>query len=318
MSRADALLGLFLPILTFLGVGASTDAAEDETVVSLTFDGTHKSQTQFAAAMSGRGLTGTFYINSGYLDYPGYLNIDELHEIDREHEIAGASLVGSDLTQLASAEVEEQICDDRATLADLGFTVTSFAYPHGAQDASVRAAVRSCGYRSARDYGGLHHVESCTRCPASEPTPQQRPLSIRTAYQTPRVADLQRQVLEAEAVPGGWVPLVFTRICECPLEPDAIRPEDFTTFLAWLDKRSATVVRTVDDVLGGSPRPVTGTVLARFSPQPERTLPLSRIPAWTVLGVGVGQTQLIFFAVTVGTLVVIAYRTGTRGNRHES
>lgn len=316
MNRAGALVGPVLSFLALLAFGAPADAGHDETVVSLTFDGTHKSQTQFAAALSGHGLTGTFYVNAGYLDYPGYLSVEELREIGREHEIAGASLFGNDLTQLSSAEAEQQICDDRATLADLGFAVTSFAYPHGARDAAVSVAVRDCGYRSARDYGGLHHVESCTRCPPAETDPGRRALAVRTAYQSTRVADLQRQVLYAEATPGGWLPLVFTRICECPREPDAVSPEDFTTFLAWLDKRPHTVVHTVDDVLGGSPRPVSGTVLARFSPEARNALPLSRIPAWTVLGVGIGQTQLIFFAVTVGTLGVIAYRTGTRGNRY--
>lgn len=297
-------------------------AAKGDTVVTFTFDGSFKSQDEFSRLLSRHGLAGTFYINSGYLDFPAYLSVDQLRAIARDrNEIAGASMLGNDLTRMSAEQASQEICDDRATLAQLGFQVTSFAYPHGAQDATVKAAVQRCGYNSARRYTGLYDSEdSCSSCPVSETIPATDDFRIRTPPQENRLATLQRRVERAEQGGGGWLPLVFTKICLCPDEGDAISPEAFTAFLVWLKDRPGTTVKTVDQVMGGALRPVHGRPLDRLVPDPSsaisRETPLSSAPAWTVLGQGIGQTQIIFMGVIVSIAVVVTFRAATRSNRH--
>jgi hypothetical protein len=50
--------------------------------------------------------------------------------------------------------------------------------------------------------------------------------------------------------------------------------------------------------------------------QREGALPLSRRPAWTVLGVGIGQVHILFTGLLIATVFVATYRVSTRGSRY--
>jgi hypothetical protein len=43
---------------------------------------------------------------------------------------------------------------------------------------------------------------------------------------------------------------------------------------------------------------------------------VSRIPAWSVLGMQIGQAQLLFTAMLLSVAVVATYRAATRSNRY--
>ena len=76
-------------------MGSPAMAAEPEpgeTVVSFTFDGTFKGQEDAAVILSENGLAGTFYVNSGYLDFPAYLSVDQLRSIARNRN-AGIAIL---------------------------------------------------------------------------------------------------------------------------------------------------------------------------------------------------------------------------------
>lgn len=319
MIRALLVL-LAVPLAVSLAAPAGAAPASGVTVVSFTFDGTYKSQDLFADILSSRGLGGTFYVNSGYLGYPAYLSVDQLRAIARDRsEIGSASLFGNKLSN--NTRAGQEICDDRATLAQLGFQVTSFAYPHGVADATVKAAVQRCGYNSARRYAGLYaSPDSCSSCPAAETLPATDDFRIRTPSQTAAVPDLKAIVTRAERAGGGWVPLVFTKVCVCPTDHDAITPDDFAAFVDWLLTRPNVTVKTVDQVMGGTLKPVHGAPLTRLVPDPSSAIsrrePLSKAPAWTLLGFGIGQAQIIFTGVAVSIAMVLTYRAATRGNRH--
>lgn len=301
---------------------SAVSAATGVTTVSLTFDGTFASQVGFSRILAERGLAGTFYVNSGYLGYPAYLDVDEVRSIARDrNEIAGASMLGADLTRLPGPEMDAQICDDRATLAQLGFQTTSFAYPRGAQDPQVKAAVQRCGYNSARRSSGLFDSStSCSSCPVAETVPATDDYRIRTSPQTSDPAELRSRVDRAARHGGGWVPLVFTKICVCPDEDDAISPDAFRAFVAWLDGREATIVRTVDQVMGGPMRTVHGVPLPRLVADPSPAIsteaPLSRTPAWTLWNQGIGQSQIILVGVLLAIAVSVTFRLATRSARH--
>jgi peptidoglycan/xylan/chitin deacetylase (PgdA/CDA1 family) len=305
-----------------LGAPVSAAPQSGRTVISFTFDGTFKSQGQFASILSRRDMAGTFYVNSAYLDYPAYLTVDQLRSIARHrHEIGSASLYGNDLTAMPGEQAKREVCDDRATLAQLGFQVTSFAYPRGAQNASVKAVVQRCGFNSGRRYTGLYgDPTSCSSCPAGETLPPTDDFRIRTTPQVTTLKALQAQVTRVEEAGGGWLPLVFTKVCVCPGEHEAISPRDFDLFVAWVERRPNTKVKTVDQVMGGVLKPVHGAALERLVPDPSSAIsrqePLSRQAAWTVLGLGMGQAQIIFTGVAVSIAMVVTYRLATRGNRH--
>jgi hypothetical protein len=315
-------------VLVALLLSPAVEAAtgKGETVVSFTFDGTFKGQEDAAEILSENGMAGTFYVNSGYLDFPAYLSVDQLRSIARNrNEIGGASVFGNDLSRLPVEEATEQVCSDRATLAQLGFQVTSFAYPYGAGTAQVKAVAQACGYNSAREFAGLYESpQDCSSCPAGETMPPVDDFRIRTPSPGTNLEDLQRHVLQAEDNGGGWVPLVFTNVCVCPEEgDDAISPTEFTTFVEWLTARpSTTTVKTVDQVMGGALKPVKGEPVARLVPDPSGAIgtgtpgALSKKPAWTVAGIGIGQSQIIFFGVLLTAAVIVTYRVASRGNRY--
>ena len=97
--------------------------------------------------------------------------------------------------------------------------------------------------------------------------------------------------------------------------------EDFTTFVEWMQTRpSTTRVQTVDQVMQGELKPVVGTPLRRLVPDPSSAIgtpgALSKVPAWTLLGVGIGQSQILFLGVLLTIAVVLTYRMATRSRRY--
>jgi hypothetical protein len=292
----------------------------------LTFDGGYKGQDIAGKILESHHMAGTFYINSGYIGYPAYMSLEQVRELSRDrNEIGGASTLNNDLSKLSVDEARKQVCDDRATLDRLGFRVTSFAYPLGADTEAVRRVVSQCGYNSARDVSGLYNTYSdCSQCPTAETIPPTNDFRIRTSESSTGLQLLKDRVTFAEISGGGWVPLIFRHICVCPaLGDSAITPSDLTLFVKWLSKRPATTqVQTVDEVVGGDYKSVKGEPLARFVPAGlsapgQSSRPLSSVPAWSFWGLEIGQSQIIALGLLLTLTIVLTYRMAARGNRYE-
>lgn len=314
---------LLLALVAVLGLLSASPAAAapatGETVVSFTFDGTFKGQQKAARILGQHRFAGTFYINSGYLGFPAYLSLEQLRMVSRERsEIGGASLFGMDLSKVSAARAKKEVCDDRATLAQLGYQVTSFSYPHSASPAQVKSVVQQCGYNSARETAGLYESpEACSSCPKAETLPPRDDFRIRTAALGSDLQELKSRVRAAESSGGGWVPLVFDRVCVCPDTPDAVSPAEFTRFVEWMTERPAsTKVKTVDQVMGGELQPVTGTPLKRLVPRPSEAIGTSEEPStspgWTVLGFKLGRLDLLLLAAVVIVAVLLTVRLARR------
>ncbi len=234
------------------------------TVVSLTFDdGTADQYDNARPLLAEHDLPATFFLSSGRLDATGYLTVDQVRTLAAEgHEIGGHTVDHATLTELTAEERRRQVCQDRNSLREHGFQVSSFAYPHGAEDADARSLVADCGYDSARDVGGLVSPGTCEGCDHAETLPPRDPYAVRTpdsADAETGLATLQRYVTQAEAHGGGWVPLVFHRVCDpCATEAHAalaVTPDTLDRFLVWLGDRAAThgtTVATVHDALAGA------------------------------------------------------------------
>lgn len=324
MRRLILLIAALVAVLPVLVVSSAQAASPTgETVVSFTFDGTYKGQDAAAEILSAHDMAGTFYVNSGYLNFPAYLSVDQLRTIARNRsEVGGASLYGNDLSLFPRKRALAEVCDDRTTLAQLGFTVSSFSYPHATSTAEVKGVAQECGYNSGREVAGLYEsAASCSSCPAGESIPPTDDFRIRTVGAGLSVAEMEKRIRRAEKEGGGWVPLVFTHVCVCPGTSDAISPTDFEALVTWVENRPATTsVKTIDQVMGGELKPVVGKPLDRLVPDPSAAIgtpqALSRVPAWTILGVGIGQAQILFIGVLLTIAVVATYRIASRGNRY--
>jgi hypothetical protein len=152
--------------------------------------------------------------------------------------------------------------------------------------------------------------------------PPKDDFSVRTASPSQSLPALKEQVERAEEG-GGWVPLVFSRICACPDKisaGDAISPTDFKAFVAWLaDRPDSTRVRTVDQVMGGELRPVVGAPLPRVVPDPSSAIGSPASPAddespWAFLG-DRSRSQALALAAAVGLAILAALGAARRSNR---
>ena len=247
--------------LAVLLIGSSAgSAAPGQTVVSFTFDDGRAVQYLARAPLAAHGMRGTFYVNSGLVASSTggfYMTWAQLQDLAADgNEITGHTLTHAHLTQLQSAGLRHEICDDRTSLLNHGFSpVLSFAYPYSEYNATVQAMVSECGYTSARAVGGI----ACSGCPFAETIPPLDPYATLTPDDiTSRtsLATMQSYVTKAEQNGGGWVQLVFHDIGTS----QGVSLSQFTAFLDWLQPRAAngTVVKTVNEVMGGgSPGPDT-------------------------------------------------------------
>ena len=244
--------------------------AAPKTIVSLGFDMGTGDQLLARQILENHGFRGTFYIDSGPIGSSGYyLSVSDLQSLQAAgHQIGGLSVDHVDLTTATPAQLQHQVCDDRATLQGWGLNVVDFAYPFGNYNSSVVATVQSCGYRSARTLYGIDCAS--TGCGNAESIPPANMYAIRTPIlfsSSSVAADLEAVVVNAEQAGGGWVPFVMHHVCEgCAV--NSISTGTLTSFTDWLAARAnvGTVVETVAQVLNGNTTPNPVPSLSGLSP----------------------------------------------------
>lgn len=231
------------------------------TLVSLTFDDGLK-QSLARDILASHGMQGTFYVNSNLIGSGGnYLTNAELDALYVDgNDIGGHTIGHVHLDTLSDADQQAAICNDMQNLVNWGYEVHSFAFPYGASGPTTQSILEAgCpgigNYESARTVGGLVTGTECFNCPWAESLPPANPYYINTnssVISTTTLEDLKSYVMQAEANGGGWVPLVFHRICDgCSIF--SVSPAIFDAFLTWLEQRGAqdTYVRTVHQVMVG-------------------------------------------------------------------
>ena len=163
--------------------------AAGNTVVSLTFNDGLLSQYQYGRpVLQAHNMLGTFYVSSKVIEASatGYMATWHVDDLYRDgDEIGGITKDHVDLTDptTTTAYKQDQVCGDKARLAQLGYDPQSFSYPYAAVDPGAEAIVQGCGYLSGRTVGGL----STTTGPYAENVPtlrggmKWRPSSIQAA-----------------------------------------------------------------------------------------------------------------------------------------
>jgi peptidoglycan/xylan/chitin deacetylase (PgdA/CDA1 family) len=322
-SVARLLAGLaFVPSLVApVGPAAAQDHRPTPTTVSFTFTGGYRGQETAAEILAHHDMRGTFYVSSRFIGLPAYLEADDLRSIAASgSEIGGGTVSHDDLARKTEKQVLHEVCADRSTLSSWGYPVTSFAYPYGSWTYAGQAAAQECGYNSARGLAQLRVSNThCSACPPSESVPPLNAYELRTTSPGASEADLERVIAHAQDSGGGWILVALDHVCRCPdRQGEAITPQQFERLVRWVSDRPAIRVRTVNQVVGGSVRPAAPAALntEAAAAQQVDARPLSRRPAWTVFGVGIGQVQILFSGLLVATAVVGTYRVATKRSRY--
>jgi peptidoglycan/xylan/chitin deacetylase (PgdA/CDA1 family) len=245
---------------------ANAKAATSPVTVSLTFDDSNADQLPAEQTMKTLGLHGTFYTVSGWVNQPSYLTLANVQQIAADgNEIGGHTITHPDLPTLPLGDQERQICNDRVNLINWGFQPTDFAYPFADADTS-EAYAKACGYNSARGLGDVVDPQGdCTGCVYAETTPPADPYYLRAPDEvdsTVTLAQMEKQVTNAQSHGGGWVILTYHHICSnigaatCPADLSTT-PTVFNAFVTWLAGQAAkgVTVKTVKQVIGGTFQP---------------------------------------------------------------
>jgi peptidoglycan/xylan/chitin deacetylase (PgdA/CDA1 family) len=289
MSAAALLLAAFFNS----AVLAQPARAAGPVIVSLTFDDSHVDQVAAAAYMNSKGLHGTFYVPSGFLNSdPVYMNTAQALALQAAgNEIGGHTVTHPDLTLADTAEQQRQICNDRNSLSALGFRVSSFAYPFASSSPAIESLVAACGYNSARGLGDIASKDPASvGLPLAETIPPADPFLTKAPDQVDNTWTLQNlKDLTLKAEPGGgWMQYSFHHI-NVPGEPLSIPTADFNAlidFLAAEQTAGRVIVKTVDQVMGGALK-----ALAANGPTPPAPITsgnLLRNPGFETAGSMVG------------------------------
>ena len=111
-------------------------------------DGYVDDVTQVLPVLRRYGMRATFYVITGRVHEPGFLNTRQIRELEAAGMDIGAhTRTHPNLPALPAAPLRSEVDGSAADLrAILGHPVYWFAYPYGAFDARVVAAVRRAGF----------------------------------------------------------------------------------------------------------------------------------------------------------------------------
>ena len=104
-------------------------------------------------ALNEHGVPATYYIAPSNLGTRGYYmtedNVQDLFELG--HDIAAHTLVHARLSDLSFEDQETEILGSKVALENMGYPVTTFAYPYGAYNDDTLDILRASDYVLTRD-----------------------------------------------------------------------------------------------------------------------------------------------------------------------
>ncbi|HWZ81662.1 MAG TPA: polysaccharide deacetylase family protein [Terriglobales bacterium] len=149
--------------------------------VCITFDdGCETDLIAAAPILHEFGLHATFYLTGGFLGTPGYLNHDQVRELDSlGFEVGCHSMTHPYLSDLSDAELGREIVDSKLMIEQIvGHPIAHFSCPGGRYDQRTLETARRAGFRTVAN--SRFHANS----PESNP------------YELGRVAMLRNSPLE--------------------------------------------------------------------------------------------------------------------------
>jgi len=232
----------------------ATTQAGSPALVSLDFDNNTLSQFAlgYQQALQPQGVNATFFVNSGTVSTGSsakFMSWSQLSTLSGAgSDIGGKTVDGTSLTSLTAQQQIAEICNDRQTISQHGITPTTFAYPGGANNATIQSEAQGCGYGNARTAGSLSPAGPTY----AETLPPKNWLAMRAYAPTGQVtlANLESLVSGAATHGGGVVPIVINKVCSQTADPSNysacstssgwIDLGDLNTFLTWVKNAGQT------------------------------------------------------------------------------
>lgn len=155
--------------------------------LTLSYDDGITQDTRLVQIFNKYKLRATFNLNSGLQDESNKwvnrgiaikrINVDEIKELYRGHEVAIHSLSHPHLENLTRAQVKKEILEDRKNLEKIfGYMVRGMAYPYGTYNETVLEVLKTCGIeysRTVREHERFslpeNYLEWCPTCHHTNP-----------------------------------------------------------------------------------------------------------------------------------------------------
>lgn len=193
-------------------------------LASVTFDDGASTQYVYARPVLARTrVPATFYLISSALGWGDIaISPDQARQLTAEgHEIGNHTRSHPDLATLTANEVEAEFAQSQATIETLvGVRPTTCAYPHGSNNATVRAAAAT-HFRACRTTkGGLNARKRLA------------PYSL-TTYNVTRTTTAAevRAAAEVARAQGSWVIFTYHSVDPQATSIDDVTPDDFAAHM---------------------------------------------------------------------------------------
>jgi peptidoglycan/xylan/chitin deacetylase (PgdA/CDA1 family) len=165
--------------------------------MGITFDDAYADTPNAIELVCDHRLRATVYVTTGQIDTPAMIRSDDLRLLAAHPaavELGAHTVTHPRLDELSRVEIAREVIDSKAQLEQLlGQAITTFAYPHGAYDERVRAAVIAAGYSSAAA------VKNALSHAADDPWAIAR-WTVRSNTSAEQIA----RVLDGNGVPRAW------------------------------------------------------------------------------------------------------------------
>jgi peptidoglycan/xylan/chitin deacetylase (PgdA/CDA1 family) len=125
-------------------------------IITTSFDDGGKLDLKVAELLKKYDLNGTFYIVLDWIGQEGYLNWEDIKQLDKEGFEIGSHTIThpSDLKMVFDEQLHYEIQNSKDLLETaLGHKIASFCYPRGRADERVKNKVKESGYKTARGTG---------------------------------------------------------------------------------------------------------------------------------------------------------------------
>lgn len=137
-----------------------TPATSCDTYVTFAFDDSFKSSLGMAEYLDKHDWHATFYTVPARLGclHKDYMNWWDVWRLDQKgHEIACHGFSHEETTKLDYTGAKNQFCICRAILRRFG-PPSSFGYPFGKVNQTIKTIAQECGYSNGRAIGGPHEL----------------------------------------------------------------------------------------------------------------------------------------------------------------
>ncbi len=168
-----------------------------EHAVAITFDDAYDDTPRAVELLRERRLLASVYVTTGQIDSGAMIRREQLEQLARwpeTVELGAHTVTHPPLDELDIEEIRREVSDSKQALEQIiGRGVDTFAYPFGAYDARVRAAVIDAGFSSAAA------VKNALSHPDDDPWAIAR-FTVGTATGAEQIA----QILDGKGAPYAW------------------------------------------------------------------------------------------------------------------